>query len=202
MLYKVRKRCELRNISCHCALTLGWVSYPKLVRLLQVQGYLPQATRAAINPLVIERSLLSWMVGSFKPRWTRSKIWRLSGICLFDLCIFLYIFIWEIGDLLKGTNWARFMVLQPTPNKDLMLFCHAFLRQGESGKGGTPQIKEKKRSTNITSNKKAPNPRRCKFQKAIFEKKKHPLGNHYHKRTHIMKQPTPKLQANIHKRKI
>ena len=46
-----------------------------------------------------------------------------------------------------------------------MLCWHAFLRQGESGKGGTPQIMEK-RPTNITSNKKAPNQRRCKFQKA------------------------------------
>ena len=63
-----------------------------------------------------------------------------------DLSIW-FIFLFER----LGTSWKEqtgqdswFMVLQPTPNKDFMLCCHAFLRQGESGKGGTPQIKEKK----------------------------------------------------------
>ena len=128
------------NISCHCwhldefPVQNWWGSYT--FKGIYHRPHVPPST-------------LSSLKGLFQVGW-----WDRSNPCepgqrfgdFLGSVYLIYLFIWEIG-----TSWKEqtgqdswFMVLQPTPNKDFMLCCHAFLRQGESGKGGTPQIKEKK----------------------------------------------------------
>lgn len=130
------------NISCHC-----WHldEFP-------VQNWWGSCTFKGIyhRPHVRNQPSRHWKVSSKSDGGViQTQVNQVKDLETFwDLSIW-FIFLSER----LGTSWKEqtgqdswFMVLQPTPNKDFMLCWHAFLRQGESGKGGTPQIKEKKTS--------------------------------------------------------